>query len=539
VGADEETRADSALGEALAATMPASAVSSAPPPKLLHYRMLEKIGEGGMGAVFKAEDERLGRVVAIKRVAHGGDEPATACVRLLREARAASALNHPNIVTVHAVEVVEQHAFIIMEYLEGETLAARIERGPLEPSIVCAMGAEIADALAYAHAAGLVHRDVKPANVFLTRRGAAKVLDFGVAKQSDGEIGAGSGVVGTAPYMSPEQVRGQPLDGRSDVFALGSVLYEAATGRRPFPGCDIASLVQQITAHAPPPPRALTPAVPETLEAIILRALAKDPSHRFTAAEMAAALRAGPGDDRRSEPLPLPAPSSIAVLPFLDLSAARDQDYLCEGIAEEILTALTHVAGLRVAARSASFQFKATSGADARTVGARIGVDAVLEGSVRKADDRLRVTVQLVDVAGGYQRWSHRFDGVVADVFAIQDEIAATTAKLLRGVLSASAKKALRRPGTAPEAYEHFLRGRQLLRTHGSTSLALAQRALERAIAIDPSYAPAYATLAQVHASLVDGGGRGAEEAAECASAKAVELGPELAESHMARSAAG
>ncbi len=516
----------------------ASAVAD-PPATLLHYRVLEKIGEGGMGAVFKAEDGRLGRVVAIKRVARRGDAE-TARVRLLREARAASALNHPNIVIVHAIEEADDDAFIVMEYLDGETLAAQIARGRLEPARVVEIGVEIADALACAHAAGLIHRDVKPANVIVTRRGTTKVLDFGVAKQkAEGSLSftAESALVGTVPYMSPEQLCAQPLDGRCDVFALGCVLYEAATGRRAFPANDLATLVQQITTDDPPPPRSLASGVPPGLEAIILRALAKDPSQRFTAAEMAVALRART-DRNAGPPPPLRAPSSVAVLPFLDLSAERDQDYLCDGIAEEILTALTHVEGLRVAARSTSFQFR-KSDVDARTAGTRLGVDAVLEGSVRKAGDRLRVTVQLVDVAGGHQRWSHRFDGVAADVFAIQDEIATTTAKLLRGVLSANTQNALRRPNTTPEAYEHFLRGRQFLRAHGTTSLALARRALERAIAIDPMYAPAYAALAQVHAFLVDwhGGGQPAQDAAERASARAVELGPELAETHLARAA--
>ncbi len=533
----EKTRPGRRLSKELAATVPAGDGAVTKPAALLHYRLLEKIGEGGMGAVFKAEDRRLGRIVAIKHVARGGDEQETARVRLLREARAASALNHPNIVVVHAIEEVGDDAFLVMEYLEGETLAALIARGRLEPARVIAIGVEIADALACAHAAGLVHRDVKPANVIITRRGITKVLDFGVATQvAERSLSSTveSAIVGTAPYMSPEQLRGQAVDDRSDVFALGCVLYEVVTGRRAFPADDFATLVQQITTGDPTPPRELTPGVPPGLEAIILRALAKDPSHRVTAAEMAAALRARTDGDGAA-----PLPTSVAVLPFLDLSAERDQDFLCDGIAEEILTALTHVEGLRVAARSTSFQFKAKGDVDARTAGTRLGVDAVLEGSVRKAGDRLRVTVQLVDVAGGHQRWSHRFDGVTADVFAIQDEIATTTARLLRGVLSATTQNALRRPGTTPEAYEHFLRGRQFLRAHGTTSLALAQRSLERAISVNPSYAPAYATLAQVHAFLVDwhAGGKPAEDAAERASARAVELGPELAETHLARAA--
>ncbi len=290
-------------------------------------------------------------------------------------------------------------------------------------------------------------------------------------------------------------------------------------------------------------PRTLVPEIPEALEAIILRALAKDPSLRFPgAAEMAAALRLAErglaAGDAAVAPMRPDVPSSVAVLPFLDLSAARDQDYLCDGIAEEILTSLTHVEGLRVAARSSSFQLKPQN-LDARAAGARLGVDAVLEGAVRKAGDRLRVTVQLVDVAGGYQRWSHRFDGTVADVFAIQDEIAKATATVLRGVLGVSTQNALRRPETTPEAYEQFLRGRQLLRSQDGVLLGAAERALSRAIAIDPGYAPAYAALAQVHAFVAEwqGGGEPAREAADRASAKAVALGPELAEAHVARAA--
>jgi non-specific serine/threonine protein kinase len=510
------------------------------PATLLHYRVLGKIGEGGMGAVFKAEDQRLGRVVAIKRVAGGAEGDARR--RLVREARAASALSHPNIVTVFAIEETEESAFIVMELLDGETLAAAIARGPLEPARVRAIDAEVADALACAHAQGFVHRDVKPANVVVTGRGAAKVLDFGLAK-GEGDaalafaITAPDAIAGTAPYMSPEQLRGAPLDGRSDVFALGCVLYEAATGKRAFPATDLATLVHQITIADPPPPRATVPDLSASLEAVILRALAKDPAQRFQSAEeMAAVLR---GAELRPALAVRPADralSSVAVLPFLDLSAARDQDYLCDGIAEEILTALTHVPGLRVAARSSSFQMKSQ---DARAAGARLGVDAVLEGAVRKAGDRLRVTVQLVETAGGYQRWSHRFDGEVADVFAIQDEIAAAVARELRGVLTTSAEHMLKRPESTPEAYEHFLRGRKLLREHGTHTLEGAVRELERAIELDPRYAPAYAALAQVKGMLVEWhrGGPEVADAASQASLKAVELGEDLAEAYVARGA--
>jgi non-specific serine/threonine protein kinase len=518
-----------------------------PPAAFLHYRVLEMLGEGGMGAVYKAQDQRLERTVAIKRLARRAAVDEEARLRLLREARAASALSHPNIVTIFAIEEDDDGAFIVMEYLEGETLAARITRGPLEPAAVVAVGIEIADALACAHAAGLVHRDVKPANVILTTRGLAKVLDFGIAKSERLDLAAGGAmtasgmIVGTGPYMSPEQLRGHKLDGRSDVFALGAVLYEAATGRRAFPASDLATLIEQVTTLDPVPPRVLAPSLAAPLESIVLRALAKEPGRRFTSAmEMAGVLRdfARGATSRQAHSSQAPAlpPSSIAVLSFLDLSAGHDQGYLCDGIAEEILSALTHVPGLRVAARSSSFAFK-PEGADARAVGTRLGVDAVLEGAVRKAGDRLRVTVQLVEVADGYQRWSHRFDGTVADIFAIQDEIAASVATQLRGFLSTLSQNALRRPGTTPQAYECFLRGREQLRHVTQTAVHRGEGEIKRAIELDPGYAPAYAALAQLLAWQVEwyGGGDREADAADRASERAVELGPQLAESHVAR----
>ena len=523
-----------------------TAVRAAPwQETFLHYRILAKLGEGGMGAVFKAEDQRLGRVVALKRLANDGASDADARARLVREARAASALNHPNIVTIYSIEETPHEAVLVMEHVEGETLEAALTRAPLPSERAISVGAELADALACAHAAGIIHRDIKPSNVMLTVRGA-KLLDFGIAKATSptapvsAQTAAGM-LVGTAPYMSPEQLRALPLDGRSDLFALGALLYEAVTGRLAFPARDLATLVRQITAEEPTTPRLLVPSVPEALERVILRALAKEPARRFEgAAEMATALR-----DARTAKTATGLPSavekkkagvtSVAVLPFLDLSAARDQAHLCDGIAEELITALAKVDGLRVAARSSSFALRGSE-LDARTVGQRLGVDSVLEGAVRRSGDRLRVTVQLIDVADAYPRWSHRFDGTVADVFGVEDEIAAGVVGALRGIVSARDQEVLRRPETSADAYEHFLRGRHLLNSLTIKSLDQCEKELQRAIELDGGYAPAYALLVVLHVWRGEWfGSADAAAAAEGPSQKAIELGPHLAETHVAR----
>jgi non-specific serine/threonine protein kinase len=518
---------------------------------LLHYRVIAKLGQGGMGAVYKAEDQRLGRLVAIKQLAEIGIGDRTiARKRLVQEARAASLLNHPHLVTIYAIEEADHGAFIVMEYVDGESLAQLIARGPLSAGRASAIGMEVADALACAHRAGIIHRDIKPANIMVTARGA-KVLDFGVAKsttpssQSIDQLTSPGALVGTLPYMSPEQLQGGPLDGRSDVFSLGSVLYEATTGRRAFPGTDLAALVEQITAREPVWPRALVPALPPAFESVVMHALAKSPARRFAgAAELVLALRGCIHADASTvevSAVPAPPParaqlSSVAVLSFVDLSVAKDQAYLCDGIAEEIVTALTQVEGLRVSARSSSMHVKASS-SDARTVAMRLGVDAVLEGAVRKAGDRLRVTVQLVDAADGYQRWSQRFDGALGDVFAIQDDIAAGVATALRGITTSGVQRALRKRETTPEAYEHFLRGRRFMRMQTDASWPGCRKELERAIELDPDYAPAYAMLAQLNAWGAEwsSGGETARDAADRASQRAIELGPDLAESRVAR----
>jgi serine/threonine protein kinase/tetratricopeptide (TPR) repeat protein len=515
------------------------------------YVIREHLASGGMGEVYRARDPRLERDVAVKVLAGTEDPGPDLLRRFEQEARATAALNHPNILTVFDVGTHASKPFLVCELLEGQTLRERLGSGPLDPALTMRLALQLARGVAAAHALKIVHRDLKPENLFLLRGENLKILDFGLAKLRPAalvgpdtptlDVSQPGQLIGTLAYMAPEQVRGEPVDARVDIFAIGAILYEMLCGRSPFRQKSGTETLAAILREAPPPLEPQT-ALPSGLERVVLRCLEKDPSERFqSATDLAFAIESVQGnltqptrgdvlrDDAR-------AGSSIAVLPFADMSPARDQDHLCEGIAEELINALTHIDGLRVAARSSSFQFRGPA-VDIRAVGARLGVSSVLEGSVRKAGDRLRVAVQLIDVADGYHRWSHRFDGSPEDVFAIEDEIAEKVATALRGVLSAREKRALRRPETDVEAYDDFLRGRQLLHGLDLASLEAARQMFEGAIEKDPAYAPAWAGLADVHSWFYEWwGAKDADlEAADRASAKALALAPSLAESHASR----
>jgi non-specific serine/threonine protein kinase len=506
------------------------------------YVVVEPIGSGGMGDVYRARDPRLGREVAVKVLNAAPD--AERLARFEREARATALLAHSNILTIYDIGTHDGAPFLVCELLDGQTLRDRLDAGPLDAETTLSIALQLARGVAAAHSLRVVHRDLKPENLLITRDGTVKILDFGLAKlqeqplEPDGKtIGMSSPglLIGTPAYMAPEQVRAGLVDERSDVFAMGTILYEMIAGHNPFARATLAETMAAILRDDAPDLDARAPAA---MVRVVERCLRKEPADRFgSATEVVAALESARGSHQRS--VPSGNSTSIAVLPFLDMSAARDQDYLCDGIADDLINALTHVDGLRVAARSTSFQFKSSS-ADARAVGARLGVDSVLEGGVRKAGDRLRVTVQLVDVADGYQRWSHRFEGTIEDVFDIQDQIAESVATALRGLLSGREKDALRRPGTEAAAYEHYLRGRQAMHALSRTNAIVAKEMFDRAIEVDPNYAPAHAGLAQLHAWEFEwwGGGEPAAQAADEASRKALELAPQLSESHTARGSA-
>jgi len=507
------------------------------------YDITALLGAGGMGEVYRATDRRLGRSVALKVLPAdvAGDPDRRRLFE--QEARAASALNHPHICALFDIGSSGGHDFLVMEYLEGETLAERLTRGPLPLAQALQVGIETADALDKAHRRGIVHRDLKPGNLMLTA-GGVKLLDFGLAtlapvgteeersRQATHEEPVGARLVGTPYYMAPEQARGEAADHRSDVFAFGVVLYEMVTGRRPFEGGNLVTVLGAVLHDTPVPATRLDTRLPMRLGRIIDHCLAKEPSRRWQAM----------GDVRdRLETLRADVDSavrvldrSIAVLPFADLSPEGDQAYLCEGIAEEILTALSKVRGLRVASRPAAFRSRLAQD-DMADIGTRLQVSTLLDGSVRKADGRLRITVKLVDVNDGFCLWSDRYDREMRDVFAIQDEIARAVVAAMQMTLSAADHEALAKVATSDvDAYVCYLRGRSYFFNYGRRGIAFARELFERAIEIDPAYARAFAGLSDCYAYLYlyVGRDRANLEGAIAAASRALDLEPQLAEAH-------
>jgi non-specific serine/threonine protein kinase len=508
--------------------------------KLNHYEIVSRLGKGGMGEVYAADDTKLKRRVALKVLpAEVGSDPERRS-SLEQEARAVAALNHPNIVTIYSIEEADGVPFLTMELIDGSTLTDTLEPGPLDRERFFDVATALADALSAAHERGITHRDLKPGNVMFTRDGRVKVLDFGIAKVwADPNVDAvhaetmtRDGIMrGTLAYMSPEQAQGQAIDRRSDIFSLGVVLYEMRTGRRPFIGASSAALASAILRD---PPAEIDDAGP--LEQLILRCLDKDPAAR---PQETADLRADL-DKLRSEDVATGSPGarSIAVLPFADMSPQKDQDYFCEGIAEEIIIALAKVGDLRVASRMSSFQFKDVAG-DSRKIGGKLAVDTLLEGSVRKAGDRVRITTQLVSVADGYHIWSERYDRELEDIFAVQDEIAQKVVEALELTLRPEEQRAMRRDKPANmEAYETYLQARQHFYRSGRGHNEVARQMFMRVTEIDPNFARAWAGIADAcsYRHMYYGGGESADlTLAREASLKALEIDPMSAEAHAAR----
>src|SRR5262245_1028114 len=549
-----------------------------PGSRLGPYEITAPIGAGGMGEVYRARDSRLGRDVAIKVLPEGVAHDPGRLSRFEREARTVAALNHPTIVVLHSIEEESGTRFLTLELIEGQSLDRLVTAGGLPVARVLELPSPIADALVAAHGRGVVHRDLKPGNVMVTREGRVKVLDFGLARlPAEGPalnasqaatmaapISNAGDVMGTVPYMAPEQLRGEPADARADLFALGIILFELVTGRRPFAGATSAEVSSAILRDAPPPVQTLRADLPPDLGRIIGRCLEKDPERRVQTAkdvrnELEIVRResqpgmAGTGASRAAGAAGAAASDapSIAVLPFANRSGDEADEYFADGLADELLSVLVKIRGLRVAARTSSASFKGKTFTIAEA-GRALHVATVLEGSVRKAGNRVRISVQLVKVADGYPLWSETYDRTLDDIFAVQDDIAQAVVKELRTTLlgaepdtdasgEARAEVAAAAKGRSenPEAQRLYLQGRHLVELYTADGNTRGMAYLREALALDPGHAQAWVTLALGHAlaanygwvPVVDGY-REARRATE----RALALAPDLAEAHIVMS---
>ena len=527
-----------------------------------HYQVSAFLGKGGMGEVYRANDLKLGREVAIKVLPQDFAENADRGARFQREAKLLASLNHPNICTIYDIDEHKGHHFIVMELIEGQTLKQRMLQRRMKMDEILSLVLEVTDGLEAAHAKGMIHRDIKPTNIVITATGHAKILDFGLAKllrelpseqaekraaelfiETAGDHLTGFGMVfGTVAYMSPEQALGSELDARTDLFSLGIVLYEMVTGRLPFQGDTPAAQSDSLLHQTPTSPVLLNPNVSRSLERIICRMLEKDRETRYQSArdllvdlkrlrqELSSGLAVEPSGVKAHPRLP-----SLAVLAFTNMSADKENEYFCDGLSEEIINALCNIQELRVAARTSSFAFKGKE-VDIREVGKKLNVGTVLEGSVRKSGQRLRITAQLNNVEDGCHIWSGQFDREMKDIFDIQEEISLTIVDQLKlRLLKGEKEKILKRSTENPEAYECYLKGRYIWNRRYMNKFPQGLQYFQQAIEKDPGFALPYVGIADTFAILGGFGFLPPHQAyikAKAAAQKALELDPDLGEVH-------
>lgn len=530
----------------MAASPPSSArLEISPGVSLGRYRLVEQLGEGGMGEVWRAHDEKLDRDVAIKMLLRGTLGDTTSQERFRREALVLSRLSHPGVATIFDFDTQEGCEFLVMEYVAGGTLESRIAIGPLPIASVLTLGAGISDALDYAHRHGFLHRDLKPANVALTAEGHPKILDFGIALllssgMTTGRITTPGMMVGSLPYMAPEQLFGEAGDARTDVYALGAILFQMVTGKLPFVNNRSEALMFSIINNAPPPVRLLRQDAPEALERLIAECLRKEAGQRPASAAIVAETLRGIIEGAPTRALPLPPRDvirAIAVLPFRNISEDPAQEYFADGMTESIISDLARIKALRVISRTSVTRYKGTE-KWLPEIARELNVDAVLEGAVLLFGNRVRVNVQLIAARTDQTLWADRYDRELKDVLGLQSELAETVAREIAIQLSPfEARNLAERPAVNPKAHLEFLKARHSLLTSASPEAVEAGiRHARLALEVDPDFAPAWAALADcLIFAVIRGGAPPVKTSSEAAAAarKALELDPLLAEAHV------
>jgi serine/threonine-protein kinase len=513
--------------------------------KLARYQLLAKIGEGGMGEIWKARDEHLDREVAIKVLAHGAIDDEAGRARFRREAHVLSRLSHPGVATIFDFDTQDGTDFLVMEYVPGGTLESRLAAGPLPLDDVLRLGAEIADALADAHARGFLHRDLKSANVVLTEAGKPKLLDFGIAgllggAQSQATLTQAGTIMGSLPYMAPEQLLGEADDMRTDVYALGVMLFEMTTGRRPFQHERNAALIFEILKNSPPAARSLRLDTPAELDRLIDECLSKEPARRPASAAVVTGALRKIAEDTRSGPVAAPAPGvirSLAVLPLENVSKDPAQEYFADGMTEALIGDLARIKALRVISRTSAMKYKGAQKA-LPEIARELNVEAILEGSALLLGKRVRIQLQLVSARTDETLWADRYDGDLEDVLGLQSHVAETVAKEIAiQVTPKEAAQLAQRNSVNAEAHVEYLKALHLRAAGSPQAIELSLKHLHRALELDPNSAPAWAALAECHNVRAGRGMAPPAEAsaeAEVAARKALALDDQSAEAYTA-----